>query len=97
MAAQKLSDGLDAVVEQLSLIDHRNLAQALDLPANKPGSGESKSVDTGYRVAAKRGLVVATAMLFHHRLQGHLPFFRPAQHKGEWPPEGRDLDRPQGL
>ena len=87
VAAQKLSDGLDAVVGQLSLIDHRNLAQALDLPANKPGSGENKNVATGYRVAAKRGLlVVATAMLFHHRLQGHLPFFRPIQYGGEWPP-----------
>ena len=87
VAAQKLSDGLDAAVEQLTRFDHRNLAQALDLPANRPGSGEDKSVDTGYRVAAKRGLlVVATAMLFHHRLQGHLPFSRPVQYEGEWPP-----------
>ncbi len=87
VAAQRLSDGLDEAVEQLSLIDHRNLAQALDMPANKPGTGEVKSVASGYRVAAKRGLlVVATAMLFHHRLQGHLPFSRPDDYQGEWPP-----------
>ena len=78
-AAQKLSDALDAAVGQLSINDRSNLAKALDLPANKPG--------TGYRVAAKRGLLVAaTAMLFHHRLQGHLPILRPSGYDGEWPP-----------
>ena len=87
VAAQKLSDGLDEVVQQLNPIDHRNLAETLDLPANKPGNGGKKSIDPGYSVAAKRGLlVVATAMLFHHRLQGHLPFSRPVQYAGEWPP-----------
>ena len=38
-------------------------------------------------VAAKRGmLVVASAMLFHHRVQGHLPSERPDGYEGEWPP-----------
>ena len=86
-AAQKLSDALDSAVGQLSANDHRNLAGALDLPANKPGTGEKGNTGSGYRVAAKRGLlVVATAMLFHHRLQGHLPELRPAGYEGEWPP-----------
>ncbi len=86
-AAQKLSDALDAAVRQLSFDDHRSLAQALDLPANKPGTGEKGNTGSGYRVAAKRGLLVAaTAMLFHHRLQGHLPPSRPDGYDGEWPP-----------
>ncbi len=87
IAAQKLSDALDIAVKQLSFADHRNLAQALDLPANKPGTGEKGETRSGYAVAAKRGLLVAaTAMLFHHRLQGHLPCERPASYDGEWPP-----------
>ena len=60
------------------------LARALDLPATKPGGGEQSD---GYFVAAKRGmLVVATAMLFHHRLQGYLPAQRPDGYNGDWPP-----------
>ena len=86
-AAQKLSDALDAAVGQLSASDRRKLAEALDLPANKPGTGEVGNTGAGYRVAAKRGLlVVATAMLFHHRLQGHFPVLRPDGYVGEWPP-----------
>ena len=86
-AAQKLSDALDEAVGQLSANDRRNLAEALDLPANKPGTGDERSTGSGYRVAAKRGLLVAaTAMLFHHRLQGHLPVLRPAGYDGPWPP-----------
>ena len=86
-AAQKLSDALDAAVGQLSANDRRNLAQALDLPANKPGTGQAGNTGSGYLVAAKRGLLVAaTAMLFHHRLQGHLPALRPEEYDGEWPP-----------
>ena len=86
-AAQKLSDALDAAVGQLSASDRRSLAEALDLPANKPGAGEEGDTGSDYRVAAKRGLLVAaTAMLFHHRLPGHLPLLRPAGYDGEWPP-----------
>ena len=74
-------------MSQLSFSDHRNLAEALDLPANKPGTGEEGNSRSGYLVAAKRGLLVAaTAMLFHHRLQGHLPLLRPAGYDGPWPP-----------
>ena len=84
VAAQLLSDGLDAVVQRLSTPVRQALAQALDLPATKPSGGEQSD---GYFVAAKRGmLVVATAMLFHHRLQGHLPAEHPDGYDGDWPP-----------
>ena len=101
-AAQKLSDALDEAVGQLGASDRRRLAEALDLPADKPGAvrgqpqgGQPQGLPLqdgedntgGYRVAAKRGLLVAaTAMLFHHRLQGHLPVLRPAGYDGPWPP-----------
>ena len=80
VAAQLLSDGLDAVVQRLKTPVRQALARALDLPATKPGGGEQSD---GYFVAAKRGmLVVATAMLFHHRLQGYLPAQRPDGYNG---------------
>ena len=84
VAAQLLSDGLDTVVQRLKTPVRRALAQALDLPATKPGG---KQQTDGYFVAAKRGmLVVATAMLFHHRVQEHLPVERPDNFDGPWPP-----------
>ena len=84
VAAQWLSDGLDAVVQRMKTPVRRALAQALDLPATKPQGGEHSD---GYFVAAKRGmLVVATAMLFHHRVQEHLPADRTEGYDGEWPP-----------
>ena len=84
VAAQWLSDGLDAAVQRLKTPVRRTLAQALDLPATKPQGGQHSD---GYFVAAKRGmLVVATAMLFHHRVHQHLPAERPDGYDGEWPP-----------
>ena len=84
VAAQLLSDGLDAVVQRLKTPVRRALAQALDLPATKPGGREHGD---GYFIAAKRGmLVVATAMLFHHRVQGYLPTECPDGYDGDWPP-----------
>ncbi len=84
VAARLLSDGLDEVVQRLKTPVRRELAQALDLPATKPGSGQQSD---GYFVAAKRGmLVAATAMLFHHRVQGYLPTERPGDYDGDWPP-----------
>ena len=78
IAAQMLSDGLDAAVQRLSAATRRAIAQTLDLPADENG---------GYFTAAKRGmLVVSTAMLFHHRLHGYLPDERPSGFDGEWPP-----------
>ena len=84
VAAQVLSDGLDAVVQRLGTPIRRAIAQTLDLPAAKPGK---RRQDNGYFVAAKRGmLVVATAMLFHHRVHAHLPARPPEGYGGPWPP-----------
>ena len=86
VAAQLLSDGLDTVVQRLTTPVRQALARSLDLPATKPG-GRGQS--DGYFVAAKRGmLVVATAMLFHHRVQDYLPADRPVDFDGSWPPAG---------
>ena len=83
VAAQLLSDGLDEVVQRLKTPVRQSLARALDLPATNQGSGQND----GYAVAAKRGLlVVATAILFHHRVQDHLPPESPAGFDGGWPP-----------
>ncbi len=84
IAAQMLSDGLDAAVQRLTTPVRQALARALDLPATRP---DGKVQGDRYFVAAKRGmLVVATATLFHHRLQGHLPTQRPDGYDGDWPP-----------
>ena len=84
VAARVLSDGLDEVVGKLKTPVRRELARALDLPRTKRKGGAQSD---GYFVAAKRGmLVVATAMLFHHRVQDHLPSERPDGYGGEWPP-----------
>ncbi len=83
-AAQILSEALDAAVQRLSTSARRALAQEMDLPQTKAGKGARED---GYFTAAKRAmLVVATAMLFHHRLQEHLPPLRPSGYEGQWPP-----------
>ncbi len=83
-AAQILSEALDAAVQRLSTSARRALAQEMDLPQTKVGKGGRED---GYFTAAKRAmLVVATAMLFHHRLQEHLPALRPSGYEGQWPP-----------
>ena len=82
VAAQQLSDALNTVVGQLTPAGREALAKALDLPATKGGSTGSR-----YQVAATRGmLVIATAMLFHHRVQTHLPAECPEGYDGNWPP-----------
>ena len=84
VSAQLLSNGLDEVVQRLKTPVREALARALDLPATKPGHGEYSD---RYFVAAKRGmLVVATAMLFHHRVQAYLPHEPPVGYDGSWPP-----------
>lgn len=83
-AAQLLSNRLDSVVQRLRLHDRRALAIALDLPPAKPKNGGKED---SYFIAAKRSmLVVATAMLFHHRVQEHLPNRAPHGYEGVWPP-----------
>ena len=81
-AAQMLSDGLDTAVQGLSTPVRRSLAKRLDLPR-----GKKTASDDGYFTAAKRGmLVVAMAMLFHHRVHEHLPPKRPDNYQGDWLP-----------
>lgn len=83
VAAQQLSDALDLTVARLTPTGREALAKALDLPATKGAT----SAGERYRVAAKRGmLVIATAMLFHHRVQAHLPAEQPEGYEEEWPP-----------
>ena len=88
VAAQILSDALDAAVGQIGEDEQRRLAQALDLPDDRAQAGRrEKGAQGSYKVAAKRGLlVVAAAMLFHNRLHGHLDDARPAGYAGTWPP-----------
>ena len=89
VAARLLSDELDRVVQRLKEPTRRALAKALDLPPTKPKdkSQKDKSPIERYAVPAKRSmLVVATAMLFHHRLHGNLPSERPDGYEGPWPP-----------
>ena len=85
VAARMLSDGLDQVVQRLKPSVWQALAQTLDLPATKPTKGPKPT--NRYFVAAKRSmLVVATAMLFHHRVQQYLPGLCPTSYEGPWPP-----------
>ena len=84
VAARMLSDGLDQVVQKLKPSVWRALARDLDLPAT---NSQGKQSSDSYFVAAKRGmLVVATAMLFHHRVQDHLPTPCPFGYTKPWPP-----------
>ena len=84
LAAQVLSNALDTAVQRLTPSIREHLARTLDLPPTTTRSGQAGD---RYQVAAKRGmLVVATAMLFHHRLQNHLPLLCPAGYDGPWPP-----------
>ena len=74
-AARVLSRALDAAVDRMSEETRQALAGRLGI----------RHRDS--RKAAKRGmLVVATSMLFHHRLQAWLPAGRPAGQDGQWPP-----------
>ena len=88
-AAAALSSSLDEAVRRLSDGQKQMLAQTLDLPAAKGGSQ--------WNQAAKRALLVlATAVMFHSRLDSHLPEMRPELDSrlnppepftGGWPPQ----------
>ena len=81
-AAQALSDALDDAVSRLSTPTRRVLAGVLDLDHEV-----NVTTEDGFRTTAKRCLlVIATAMLFHHRLQGHLPALPPNALAQPWPP-----------
>ena len=94
--AKTLSDRLDNAVRRLNNSQMRMLAQALDLPGWYRGKA-SHAPSARYDRAAKRALlVVATAVMFHSRLDSHLPGLRPEYDNrvpggdtlfsGEWPP-----------
>ena len=98
-AAASLSDSLDSAVRRLNDTQKRMLASALDLPPTKGGRGR-RAQDARWDKAAKRALlVIATAVMFHSRLDNHLVELRPeydnriqgedgpAPFIGEWPPE----------
>ena len=75
--AKTLSDRLDNAVRSLNADQMRMLARALDLPGWFRGKA-SHAQSARYDRAAKRALlVVATAVMFHSRLDNHLPEFRP--------------------
>lgn len=91
LAARVLSDSLDEAVGMIPPAERVSLAKVLDLPPRKNRkSGEAED----YAPAAKRGLLVlATAMLFHNRLDSYLPHLErppadawPDGKVGVWPP-----------
>ena len=93
-AAAALSNSLDEAVRRLTEAQKRMLAHTLDLPSSKSGRGRRAAVSWNH--AAKRALlVVATAVMFHSRLDTHLAGLRPERDNrvgentpftGDWPP-----------
>ncbi len=93
-AAAALSNSLDAAVRRLDDGQKENLAQALDLP--KQDTLNNKKVREPWNAPAKRALlVIATAVMFHSRLDAHLGTMRPENDNrrnppqlftGDWPP-----------
>ena len=82
-AAAALSACLDAAVRRLSDTQKRLLAQTLDLPPAQAGRDGAR-----WNQAAKRALlVIATAVMFHSRLDSHLPAMRPERDARSNPPE----------
>jgi len=81
--AAALSSSLDEAVRRLSDTQRRLLAQTLDLPPAKAGRN-----GTRWNQAAKRALlVIATAVMFHSRLDSHLLGMRPEMDARSNPPE----------
>ena len=108
IAANELRGELDKVLANLSPAQKESLAQALDLPPTpQPKKGNLKSEqyaqrlahwkNARYDTAAIRGcLVIASAMMFHARLDSYLkledkPDYdardpEPTPYQGPWPP-----------
>ena len=88
-----LSSSLDGAVRRLNEGQKRELARALDLPPQTKGS---RPVRNSWDAPAKRALlVIATAVMFHSRLDGHRNDLRPEYDNrtnppepftGDWPP-----------
>ena len=91
LAAAVLGGEIAKAIEHLDLAQKRALSQKLDLPA--AGGGRA---DRRYDTAAVRGmLVIASAVMFHARLDKHLEGNRPimdartggaAEYADDWPP-----------
>ncbi|MCY4466273.1 MAG: hypothetical protein OXE46_12130 [Chloroflexi bacterium] len=91
--ADKLSFSLDRAVARLSESQKQDLAASLDLP---PGRAIKIGENSRYNQAAKRAmLVIATAVMFHARLDSvhkQIPALMdnrqspPTLYAGEWPP-----------
>ena len=78
-AAAALSASLDAAVDRLDDTQKSMLAENLDLPQSRGRRGR-------WDKAAKRSLlVIATAVMFHARLDAHLATLRP-EHDARKPP-----------
>jgi 16S rRNA G966 N2-methylase RsmD len=109
LAASQLRGELDKVLPKLSIRQKQDLARALDLPTTpipkkKPGVAEGRYAKAvaewetdKYDTAAIRGcLVIASAMMFHSRLdqylgEEHRPEYdarkeKPTRYTGDWPP-----------
>ena len=83
--AAVLSVSLDGAVLRLSETQKQLLARALDLPQQ---TRNSRPVRNPWDAPAKRALlVVATAVMFHSRLDVHLKDLRPEQDNRKSPPE----------
>ena len=80
-AAAVLSVSLDGAVRRLNENQKRELARALDLP-------RKANVRNPWDAPAKRALlVIATAVMFHSRLDVHLRELRPENDNRKSPPE----------
>ena len=103
-AAAALSASLDAAVERLSENQKREIARALDLPPGKPTRLPSSTPTpliehrrSRWNQAAKRAmLVIATAVMFHSRLDDHRDELKPdfdrrqaagTRFTAAWPPD----------
>ena len=96
LAAAVLGGEIDKALDHLSLGQKTALSQRLDLPAANVRTGRKDKKDKRYDTAAKRGmLVIASAVMFHARLDNHLAGSRPAmdartggaeEYRGSWPP-----------
>lgn len=92
-AAAALSASLDAAVERLSDLQKQDLARGMNLPPGKKGR---RGTDVWDRPAKRALLVVATAVMFHARLDEHADEIKPSQDsryggavqfEGVWPPK----------
>ena len=103
-AAAALSASLDAAVERLSENQKREIARALDLPPGKPTRLPSSTPTpliehrrSRWNQAAKRAmLVIATAVMFHSRLDNYRDELKPdfdsrqspmSRFTAAWPPD----------